>query len=84
MSDTAKNSRTLTIEAGFKDGDTRSITLDNPITNTSTLTASIKALGTFVKNNNLLIGDKAGADFDRFNSAKVKQRTTVYLDLASA
>lgn len=82
MADIIKTSNTLSIEAGFKDGDTRAISVENPNTAIN-LSSAIKTLGTYVKTNNLLVGDKAGADFDRFNSAKIVQRTTVYLDLAA-
>lgn len=60
MADKVKSSYILKIKLGFADGDTRTINLDNP---RNDLTASeIHSLSNFIKENNLLLGDKIGAD----------------------
>ena len=80
MADITKTKGTLQLVAEFTDGDDRTITVDNP---KATLTAAaINAVATYAKNNNILIGDKAGADFSRFKSAKKIAQTTKYLDLS--
>lgn len=80
MADITKTKGTLQLVAEFTDGDDRTITVDNP---KATLTAAeINAVSAYAKTNNILIGDKAGADFSRFKSAKKIAQTTKYLDLA--
>ena len=60
MADTVKNSNILKIKLGFADGDTRVINLDNP---RNDLTADdVYEVSQFIKTNNLLLGDKYGAD----------------------
>lgn len=80
MADVVKNSVTLGLEAGFADGDTRAINLPDPNTAIN-LVAGISALEDYAKTNQILIGDKTGADFTGFKSAKISRHTTVYLDL---
>ena len=60
MSDIIKSSYILKIKLGFADGDTRIINLDNPKDDLTA--AEIHELSQFIKNNNLLLGDKNGAD----------------------
>lgn len=82
MADIVKTKNQLQLVAEFNDSDTRTITLDNP---KSGLTAAeINAVGAYTKTNNCIIGDKAGACFERFNSAKIVTGTTVYFDLSEA
>lgn len=79
MADVIKSRGVLQLVAEFTDGDDRTITLDNPKT---TLTASaINNAAAYAKDNNLILGDKAAADFTRFKSAKKVSTTTRYLDL---
>lgn len=79
MADTITTASTLTLLAGFADDDDRSITLDNP--NAVIAAADIITLGSFAKTKKILIGDKAGASFTRFKSAKKRTRTVTNLDL---
>ena len=79
MADITKQSSTLSIVAEFADDDTRIITIDNPVANVSA--SAIKALGTVAKNGNILIGDKAGAAFTRFKTAKKKSAVIKNYDL---
>ena len=79
MADVVKTKGILSLVASFTDGDDRTITVDNPA---ATVTgAQVNALGTIAKNNKVLIGDKAGADFKEFKSAKRSSQTTTYYDL---
>ena len=79
MSDIYKQSYILKIKLGFADGDTRTINLDNP---RNDLTASeINELSNFIKNNNLLLGDKYGADSAGILTADIVQSAKTILDL---
>ena len=85
MPDVVKTKNVLSLVAEFSDGDDRTLNLDNPTTIISAAGASaataINAVGTYVKNNSILLGDKDGAAFTRFKSAKVTTGTTTYLDI---
>ena len=79
MSDIYKQSYILIIKLGFADGDTRTINLDNP---RSDLTAAeIYEVSQFIKNNNLLLGDKYGADSAGILTADIVQSAKTTLDL---
>ena len=79
MSDIYKQSYILKIKLGFADGDTRTINLDNP---RNDLTASeIYEVSQFIKNNNLLLGDKYGADSAGILTADIVQTAKTTLDL---
>jgi len=79
MSDIYKQSYILKIKLGFADGDTRTINLDNP---RSDLTAAeIYEVSQFIKNNNLLLGDKYGADSAGILTADIVQSAKTTLDL---
>ena len=79
MSDIYKQSYILKIKLGFADGDTRTINLDNP---RNDLTASeIYEVSQFIKNNNLLLGDKYGADSAGILTADIVQSAKTTLDL---
>lgn len=79
MADVQKETATLSLVAEFADDDTRTITLENPVSGISA--SAINALGAAAKNGNVLIGDKAGAAFTRFKSAKKKSTVTTNYDL---
>ena len=79
MSDIYKQSYILKIKLGFADGDTRTINLDNP---RNDLQASeIHELSNFIKTNNLLLGDKYGADSAGILTADIVQSAKTTLDL---
>ena len=79
LADIVKSSNILKIKLGFADGDTRTINLDNP---RNDLEASeIYNLSQFIKNNNLLLGDKIGADSAGILTADVVESTKVTLDI---
>lgn len=79
MADIVKQKNTLSLEMEFTDGDTRTITFDNPKSNLAA--AEINSLGSYMADNKLVIGDKAGADVMRFKTAKITSGVTTYLDL---
>ncbi len=79
LSDVYKQTYVLKIKLGFADGDTRTINLDNPRRN---LTASeIHELSQFIKTNNLLLGDKYGADSAGILTADIVESMKVTLDI---
>ena len=80
MADIQTTKSTLSIVAEFADGDDRTINLENPNTAID-LTAQVKAVGAYAKANQPIIGDKAGAAFNRFKSAKIVNTRTTKLDL---
>lgn len=81
MADTIKSSSELKMVFGFDDNDDRTATLQNP---RNDLTASdIKVVSAFIKTNNLLIGDKAGAACVGIKTAKSLQKTVTQLDLSN-
>lgn len=82
MADIVKTKNELSLVAEFNDNDTRTIKLDNPA---ATITgAAINEVGDYIRDNNILIGDKAGSPFYRFNKATKVVGTTKYLDLTTA
>lgn len=80
MSDITKISRELLIECLFRDGDTRTITLRNP--NSDISSTDIENLETFMSTNNIIIGDREGADFWKVKKAFTRETLTTYLDLS--
>ena len=79
MADKVKNSYVLKIKFGFADGDTRVINLDNPRSN---LTATeIYEVSQFIKNNNLLLGDKYAADSAGILFADIVQSSKTTLEI---
>lgn len=79
MADTRKETYVLKIKLGFADGDTRTINLDNP---RSDLTAAeVHQVSEFIKNNNLLLGDKYGADSAGILYADIVESTKITLDI---
>lgn len=85
MADVTVQKNVLTLTAAFTDGDDRTITLDNPTaaiaSGDSVASATIKDLSDFIRHNQVILGDKAKADFTRIGAAKVTKGTTVYFDL---
>ena len=79
MADTRKETYILKIKLGFADGDTRTINLDNPRNDLTA--AEIYQVSQFIKNINLLLGDKYGADSAGILTADVVESTKTILDL---
>lgn len=80
MADVVKTSRSLIIENVFVDGDTRSVTLKNPRSDISE--SQITDLNSFLKEKNILIGDKNNATFGRIKKVTRRNSTTTYLDIS--
>ena len=79
MADIVINANQLRLEAAFVDGDTRTITIKNPL---MTLTRSdIQNYSDFIAANNLLVGDKTGAAFGRITKGRIVLKTVTHLDL---
>ena len=79
MADVYKQTYVLKIKLGFADGDTRTINLDNPKSNLQA--SEVNELSQFIKNNNLLLGDKYGADSAGILTADIVESMKVTLDL---
>lgn len=79
MADVYKQTYILKIKLGFADGDTRVINLDNPKNNLQA--SQIHEISQFIKTNNLLIGDKYGADSAGILTADIVESTKITLDL---
>lgn len=79
MADVVKSSYILKINLGFADGDTRIINLDNPKRNLTA--AQVHEVSQYIKNNNLLLGDKYGADSAGILTADIVESTKRTLDL---
>ena len=86
--DTTKYSNQLKLVAGFADGDDRTIILDDP--KDGITKGDIVAENPYWNGRDLTVlatkilkGDKTGADFTEWKSAKVVEQTTVYLDLST-
>ena len=78
--DTLTTKKVVELEAAFADGDTRTISLDNPIENFATEGLStVDALEQEILTGNLLIGDLTGAAFTGFKEVRTKTTiTTTY------
>lgn len=81
MADTVKTYSILKIKLGFNDGDTRTISLDNPRGNLTA--ANIYELSQFIKTNNLLLGDKTGADSSGILTADIVETARVNIDITN-
>ena len=80
MADKVVSTTTLNAVAGFADGDTRTITIENPNTAIN-LGNAVHELGVYAQTNQVILGDKTGAAFTEFKSAKVVTKTKTILDL---
>ncbi len=78
--DTITSGRDLRLEYLFTDGDTRTTTLPNPRTD---LTENeINLVSTTLTEDQVFIGDKDGAGFDKINHAEITEWTKTKLDLS--
>lgn len=80
MADTIKTSAELKIDNYFVDGDTRIITLKNP--KAEITTSDIEDLQTFLRANNVLIGDKVGGTFGKISSVTRVTQTRTAMDIS--
>lgn len=80
MADKTTTTETVQIMAEFADGDTRTLSIENP-SSAESIGAAVYNLQTFLQNNSVLLGDKAGAAFSRFAYANMLIKTKSVLDL---
>lgn len=80
MADIVKTNNVLSMVQEFTDGDTRTFAVENPNTSIS-LKDGINSLSSYMAENQITIGDKDGAAFQRIKSAKLLSSTTTYYDL---
>ena len=84
MADTISTSYELKLESAFADGDTRTLTVPDPIADNESIGTIAGELESLISNggtSTLIIGDKTGAAFTIFNKAVKTQTTTSNLDL---
>lgn len=79
MADKITSTKELKMDLHFVDGDTRTLTIENPKTTVDK--TAVKNLETTIKSSNILIGDKAGSDFYSIDTAKIVEKQTVNFDL---
>lgn len=81
MADKVSTTKTVSMVAEFTDGDTRTITQNNPLTDQASLVSAINAFNTYVATNQILIGDKAAGAYVRIKEAKIVNKTTTKFDI---
>ena len=81
MADKITITNTLSVETIYTDADTRTFNLPNPRAGLSS--ADITNLSDYLAENNLLIGDKTGAQFGRIMKATKVSKETTLLDITS-
>ena len=84
MADVIKQRNVIQVVAAFTDGDDRTISLDvdpNLTLTNAQIAESINGAAAYAREHNILLGDKAGADFTGFKTAKKIVGTIRYLDL---
>lgn len=80
MADKTTTTTTLSVVAGFEDGDERTLNFDNPNTAIN-LGNAVHSLGSYAATNQIILGDKAGAAFTEFKSAKLITKQKTVFDL---
>ena len=78
--DIIKRKSELSMVQEFTDGDTRTFAVEDPNTSIS-LKDGINSLSSYMAANQITIGDKEGAAFQRIKSAKIVNNVTTYYDL---
>lgn len=79
MADSVKSSATAQFEFAFVDGDTRTFNLPNP--KAEITPEEVQDLNAYIRENNLIVGDKEGGTFAQINHIKRIGKTTVTVDL---
>lgn len=80
MADKTTTSYVLIVNTKFADGDTRTLSIENPNTSIN-LGNALYTLGAYCQEHNLLIGDQNGAAFSEFSYAKIRTKNETDLDL---
>lgn len=81
MADERTVTTTLKVELAFVDGDSRTQTVKNPISDDEELAEKLAELNTFIQTDNLLIGDKDDGTFGKIRSAKRVIKDITNLDI---
>lgn len=81
MADSTYTDYSLQMLAEFADGDTRTLSMDNP-NSASSLGAAVYSLQSFLQNNSIIIGDKTGAAFTQFRYANKVTKNKTVLDIS--
>ena len=81
MADTTSSSKTVSMTVEFSDGDTRTLTQNDPISNTASLVDAINDFDAYCKANNILVGDAADGSYIRMKEAKIIERSVTTFDL---
>lgn len=79
MADKITNTSELKLEFGFYDGDSRTLSLDNPRSDVTV--AELLAVGTSARTTQAIIGDKASAACVGLQGAKKVAKKVTQLDL---
>lgn len=79
MADVITQKNQIQFEYAFVDGDTRLAYINNPKDSISS--AEIEALNTYIRANNLIVGDKFGSTFAQINKATKITKVTTTLDI---
>lgn len=75
MADISYQTQTMKFDLLFVDGDTRALTVKNPKRNIST--SDIEDLQTFMRTNNIVVGDRDGGTFGRIDAVtRITERKT--------
>jgi len=80
MADVSKSTESLKFDFLYVDGDTNTLTLKNPKSNIST--SDIEELQAFMREKNIVVGDKASGTFGRIDAVTKVTETRTYLDFA--
>lgn len=85
MADVTVNTYELKLVLTFADEDTRTLTLSDPAASIATAdsvaAAAINDLSDYLFQNQVFVGDKSGAAFNRIGSAKIIDKNLTYLDI---
>lgn len=79
MADIVKNISSVQLVAAFADGDDRTLSIDSP--KAAIDAAAVNDLSDYIKEHNILLGDKEGANFTKIKTARIINGTTTYFDL---
>lgn len=79
MADKITKVKTLKLVAKFNDNDTRALDIDNP--KDGLTKEQINAVAAVGVSTQAILGDKGGADFLKFDTAKIVEKETINLDL---
>ncbi len=83
MADTITNDYNLLFETVYVDGDTRTLTLRNPIDSEDISEEDIQAFSQLIANSHMLIGDRNGAAFSKIGKVRYRRTTTIKFDLST-